>query len=169
MVEAPRRFRMGGAQHREDDQVDGRSNILKSKAPAQSLKLLKESKRKGSGTHFHHPSEARDSIHTGAMAPPCAEFGVMQSSIIPNSPSHPGRVTTSSIRGSRGAARPPTVRNLPVESSSLESWALLHDLLVGHKFILPLSHFLDITEIQIAAASSPCGARELQAGFGVKL
>lgn len=158
MTEALRRLRVGGAQHREDDQVDGYSNILKSKTPAQSLKLLKESKRKGSGTHFHHPSEARDSIHTEAMAPPCAEFGVTQSSIISNSPSHPGRVMTSCIRGSTGAARPPTVRILPVESSSLESWAFLNDLPVGHKLILPLFHFLDITEIQVTAAPSPCGA-----------
>lgn len=107
MTEALTRFRVGGAQHREDDQVDGCSNILKSKAQAQSLELLTESKRKGSGTHFRHPSEARDSTDTEAIAPPCAEFGVMQSSISPNSPSRPGRVMTSSIWSATGTARPP--------------------------------------------------------------
>lgn len=76
---------MGGAQDREDEQVDDCANILNSKVPAKSLKLLRGSKRKGNGTHAQGPSEAR--TQQRQWLPFVLNLGLFRSSIILSLPS----------------------------------------------------------------------------------
>lgn len=154
---------------RTEDTLDGSSTLYRGGVPT-FPETAEWSREAGAHTVPRVPLGRLQ--YTEAVAPPCAELGVIHQLKVLTAPPTPTELGAlhpelcwdhCGSRSSRAAGR----RNNPLKSRSPTSSVFLSDLLGGQEPILPPSRLVAILEIQIAVA--PCGTQGLQSGFGAKL